>query len=223
MLSLAFGLLLMAFSATPRDIELPGDRPLRVAFAQTEAREVIVYLPGMCGDERGADSLAPVLTRYGTVITVRGDVKCPDRPGYKWPHDTGAIQARIDRALAEVNGIYGGTLETTRVTLFGYSQGAHRAERVAAASPFRYPRIVLGGPPTAAWPLRLRHARRVVVLVGELENAGHMADGYLDLVESGIDARFEVLPRAGHGSFGPEGRGVVDAAFHWLFSTPRQP
>lgn len=218
MLSFALGLLLMAFSATPRDVELAGDRPLRVAFAQTGSREVIVYLPGMCGDERGADALSPVLTRYATVITVRGDVKCPDRPGFKWPHDAAAIQARIDRALGEVNRLHGGDLDTERVTLFGYSQGAHRAERVAAAAPFRYPRVVLGGPPTSAWPARLRHAERVVILVGELEHAGHMADGYLDLVDAGIDARFDVLPRAGHGTFGPDGPRVVDGAMAWLFA-----
>jgi pimeloyl-ACP methyl ester carboxylesterase len=177
----------------------------------------------MCGNPKGADPWADLAAQYGTLITVRANVPCPDRPGYKWPKDIEAIQARISAALLAVKTERQGQLQTTDVSLFGYSQGAHRAERLAAAYPHLYRTVALGGPPTSPTPERLRHARHIAILGGELENTTHMMDGYLDLVSSGLDAKFYLLPRAGHGSYGPEGRRVVAKVFGDLFrQAPRE-
>jgi len=201
----------------PRAVEvpMPGDRPLRVVRAASDRARALVYLHGMCGAEDGADAWSDVASSYGTVITLRADVPCGDRPGYKWPQEPAAIQARIERAL-EIVRQRDEHLDTNDVWLIGYSQGAHRAEKLAGAYPHRYRHLALGGPPTAASPERLRHARRIAVLGGELEDTSHMVDGYLALVASRLDAQFFTLPRAGHGTFGPEGRRVMAEVLSYL-------
>jgi pimeloyl-ACP methyl ester carboxylesterase len=170
----------------------------------------------MCGAEEGADVWADRATVYGTLVTLRADVPCGDRPGYKWPKEAGAIQARIERALTRVGELRGIPLRTDDVWLIGYSQGAHRAERVAAAYPHVYRALALGGPPTAASPERLRHARRIAVFGGDLEDTSHMVFGFLELHAAGLDTRFFTLPRAGHGGFGPEGPRVMNEIFAFL-------
>lgn len=206
----------------PTELPIRGDRSLRVTHAANGENRALVYLQGMCGNPRGADAWADLASAHASVITVRADVKCPDRPGFKWPQDIQAIQARIDAALSAVREARGGQLETDEIAIFGYSQGAHRAERLAAASPRRYRRVVLGGPPTSPTPERLRHAQVVAVLGGELEDTTHMMDGYLDLLQADINAKFFLLPRAGHGSYGPEGRRVAGEVLDFLFvSQPR--
>lgn len=205
-----------AESARPRDVSMPGDRPLRVALAAPSEDRAIVYLHGMCGAEEGADVWADRATAHGTLITLRADVPCGDRPGYKWPKDAGAIQARIERALTRVGELRGSPMRTEDVWLIGYSQGAHRAERVAAAYPHLYRTLALGGPPTAASPERLRHARHIAVFGGEFEDTSHMVEGYLQLYGAGLDTRFFTLPRAGHGGFGPEGPRVMSEIFSFL-------
>jgi len=206
----------------PSDVPVPGDRPLRVAHARAGSRQAIIYLHGMCGDEKGADAWADVATRHGTLITLRADVPCGDRPGFKWPKEPEAIQARIERALGTVRDLRGGELDDQDPILIGYSQGAHRAEKLAVAYPHRYRTLALGGPPTAASPDRLRHANRVAILGGELEDTSHMVEGYLDLVGRGIGAEFFTLPRAGHGGYGPEGRRVMTEVFSYLLAPSAQ-
>jgi predicted esterase len=201
----------------PFDVPVPGDRPLRVALAEAGQDQAIVYLHGMCGAEKGADVWADLATAYGTVITLRADVPCDDRPGYKWPKEPSAIQARVAQALAIVGRLRRGDLALEAPILIGYSQGAHRAERLAAEYPQLYRTLALGGPPTAASPDRLRHARRVAILGGELEDTSHMIDGYLALQAGGIDTEFFTLPRAGHGGYGPEGRRVMTDVLAYLF------
>lgn len=203
----------------PVDIPVPGDRPLRVAHAGADEERAIVYLHGMCGAEEGADVWADLATSHGTLITLRADVPCGDRPGFKWPKEPDAIQARVEHALAVVRELRDGHLARDDVWLVGYSQGAHRAERLAAAFPHLYRTLALGGTPTVPSPDRLRHARRVAVFGGELENTSHMVEGYLALDAAGLPTDFFILPRAGHGTFGPEGRRVMSEIFSYL----RQP
>lgn len=203
-------------TARPRDVAMPGDRPIRVALAQAGQERVLVYLHGMCGAEEGADVWADIATPYGTLVTLRADVPCGDRPGYKWPKEADAIQTRIERALQRVHELEGAPPGDREVWLIGYSQGAHRAERVAAAYPHLYRTLALGGPPTAASPDRLRHVRRVAVFGGELEDTSHMVSGYLALHGAGLEVEYFTLPRAGHGTFGPEGRRVMGEIFAYL-------
>lgn len=202
------------------DVAVPGDRPLRFAPGLPTQDRTLVYLHGMCGGEEGADVWADAATAYGSLVTLRADVPCADRPGYKWPKDPATIEARIQRALEVVRTRTGDAPSGGEIWLIGYSQGAHRAERLAAAYPHRYRVLALGGPPSAASPERLRHARKVAIFGGELEDTSHMVDGFLALHAVGLETEFFTLPRAGHGTFGPDGPRVLSEIFAYLARSP---
>lgn len=206
-----------------RPIELPiaDDRPLRIRHAGPQTAHAIVYLHGMCGDSKGADPWSDLATQYGTLIVVRADEPCLDRPGYKWPKDLTAIQARIDRALRTVKDLRNGVLDAEHPTLIGYSQGAYRAEQLIGQFPGRYLRAILGGPPTPPSYEALKSAVAVAVLGGELENHQHMLDGTTDLIAHGLHAHFFLLPRVHHGSYGPEGRRILAQALTFVFDGQR--
>ncbi len=202
---------------TPLDVPMPEDRPLRVAHAPGTQHHTVIYLHGMCGNPEGADPWIDIATRYATVITVRGNVKCPDRPGYKWPHEPEAIQPRIEAALDRVAELRAGHIDRRNLTLIGYSQGAHRGEKLVAAYPGRYRNVVLGGPPTAPDPVLLKSARSIAVLGGELEDTSHMEAGELALRRADLRSRFFLLPHAHHGSYGPQGRKVMEKVLDFIW------
>jgi len=205
-----------------RPVELPlvADRPLRISHAGPTTRHAIIYLHGMCGDSKGADPWSDQATRYGTLIVVRADEPCLDRPGYKWPKDLDAIAARIDQALKSVQDARNGLLDVEHPSLIGYSQGAYRAEQLIGQFPGRYPRAILGGPPTPPSYDALKTATAVAVLGGELEEHQHMLEGTTDLIAHGLHARFFLLPRVHHGNYGPEGPRVVAQALNFVFDRP---
>ena len=205
---------------TPSEISMPGDRALRVTHADAQQSHAIIYLHGMCGDSKGADPWGDVATHYGTLIVVRANVPCDDRPGYKWPKDLAEIRERIDAALAEVKNLRHGWLETEHPSLIGYSQGAYRAEQLVGAYPGRFPRAMLGGPPTPPDAFALNSAQAVAVLGGELEDHAHMLNGTQALIDAGLNARFFLLPGVHHGSYGPQGRAVVSEALRFMFDEP---
>lgn len=202
------------------EVPVPADRSVRVVHGGPRTRRALVYLHGMCGNPEAMDDWSSLASHYGTLVVLRADVPCGDRPGSKWPQDVGAIQARIDRALDAVAEQRGGLLDRERLVLIGYSQGAHRGERLAEAFPERYPYLILGGPPGTANPERLARARAVAILGGERENTEHMRDGANALLGAGLRARFFLLPRVGHGGYGPEAPRVLGEVFSWLFSEP---
>lgn len=200
---------------------IPGDRTVRLAHAPEHEARAIVYLHGMCSDTTAAEPWFPEAARYGTVIALRADVPCDDRPGFKWPKDPALLEARIARALERVKEERGGRLDLERPALIGYSQGAHRSELLTAAYPGRYRRVVLGGPPEAALAEHFQGVERVAFLGGEKEDTSHMVRGAANLAESGIATRFFLLPRAPHGSFGPRGNEVMRETLAWVFSNER--
>lgn len=204
----------------PTEVPMPRDRNIRVAHSGPDANTAMVYLHGMCGNPKGADPWLDVATKRATVIVVRANVECPHRPGYKWPQAPQLIQSRIEAALEVAKEQRGGRLNTDEVTLIGYSQGSHRAERLAARYPGRYPYLVLGGPPTPAEPHHFDSVKRVAILGGELENTWHMEQGLEALQSADVSARFFVLPGAHHGSYGPQGQRIMAKVFDWLYTKP---
>lgn len=199
------------------DVPVPGDRSVRVVHGGANTNRALVYLHGMCGNPEAMNDWSPLASHYGTLVVLRADVPCGDRPGFKWPGDIGIIQQRIDRALDAVAAQRGGHLDREKLTLIGYSQGAHRGERLAEAYPDRYPLLILGGPPGTASPERLARTQAVAILGGELENTEHMQAGDEALRAAGLRSRFFLLPRVGHGGYGPEGVRVLGEVFAWLF------
>jgi predicted esterase len=200
-----------------RDVPVPGDRAAYVLPGEEGDPRVIIYLPGMCGDATAADHFRDAAKAHGTLIAVRGDTECPNGR-FKWRDDPAKIQGRIRAAFAQVNAQLGGTLRLEQALLFGYSQGADRAERLAALYPRQYPRVVLGGPPQKASPTRLARAARVAFLGGELETTENMRVGYDALRAAGITTRFFTLECAYHGWFGTSAESQLAEVLSWVSS-----
>jgi predicted esterase len=169
----------------------------------------------MCGDATAADYFRESARAHGTLISVRGDTAC-DNGRFKWRDEPAKIHARIRAAFESVNARRGGDLALEHALLFGYSQGADRAEKVAALFPQQYPRVVLGGPPLKPSPRKLSHAKRVVVFGGELETTDNMRAGFAALQAAGINSRFFTLECAYHGYFGTSAETQLGELLDWI-------
>ena len=195
---------------TPPNYELldaGSDRPIRLlpAAPGTRSRRVIVYLHGYCGDVNAVGAFVPTAAAHGTLIALLGDQPCKGKPGrFKWSSDTHALDQRIQRAIRLVNHTHGWDLDAHDVTLFGYSQGAVRAEALVRYYAKRYPRVILGGPPRRLSVEHFKHVQAIAVFGGALEDTHDMLGGADDLVAAGFRARFFLLPGVDHGDFGGE-------------------
>lgn len=208
----------------PVPVAVPGGAPLRVIQGEPGKRQAIVYLPGLCGDITAIDSWAQAASRHGTLVAVPGDIRCHGSSRYRWSRNLARIQQRIDRALETVGKSRNGQLETKVLTLIGYSQGATRAQALAAKFPRRYPRVLLGGAPTQPSERKLAGAKAVAVVGGQREAKANMRAGVDALRDAGEPVRFLVLPGAGHGHFGPDADRVMGEALDFLFRTaPPEP
>jgi predicted esterase len=197
------------------DVEVPGDRPVYVLPGDAGDSRVIVYLHGMCGDVTAADYFREAVRAHGTLIALRGDTPCQG-VRFKWRADSATIQARVRAAFKRVNELRGGALRLERALLFGYSQGADRAEKLAQRFPRAYPRIVLGGAPMKASPTKLAAAERVAFLGGELETTETMRAGFEALERAGITSRFFTLECAYHGYFGTNAEAQLAEVLTWV-------
>jgi predicted esterase len=193
---------------TPPNYELldaGSDRPIRVLPAANAgaSRRVLVYLHGYCGDVNAVGAFVPTVAAHGTLIALLGDQPCKDKPGrFKWSGDTHALDQRIQRAIRLVNRAHSWELDVGDVTLFGYSQGAVRAEALVRYYGKRYPRVILGGPPRRLQVEHFKHVRAIAIFGGELEDTQDMSGGADDLIAAGAQARFFLLPGVDHGDFG---------------------
>ena len=187
-------------------LDAGSDRPIRVLPAATAgSRRVLVYLHGYCGDVNAVGAFVPAAAQHGAVIALLGDQPCKDKPGrFKWSSDTHALDQRIQRAIRLVNHAHQWDLDSKDVTLFGYSQGAVRAEALVRYYAKRYPRVILGGPPRRLKVEHFKHVQAIAVFGGELENTSDMLGGADDLIASGFRARFFLFPGVDHGDFGGE-------------------
>lgn len=202
-------------------LPVPGDRELLVYPAAAEQRLAFVYLHGVCGDVAAVESWAEVVIERGTLIVLRGDSACAARPGrYAWRAPIAQLARRIDLALARVKDWRGGLLDVAEVVLIGYSQGAARAEALAAHRPGRFSRVILASGPTEPDAASLAGAAGVVLLGGTEEDTRHLSAGERALQLAGVRARLFALPGAHHGQYGPEGARVMDEALSWLLGSP---
>jgi pimeloyl-ACP methyl ester carboxylesterase len=172
-------------------------------------------LHGHCGNARAIESFAEEAAKVGTLIAVLGDRACGGGR-FKWGKKLDLIEARLEAALAAVKEARGGLLDTEHPVLFGYSQGADRAEVLVARHGARYRRVVLGGPSRTPRLARLGTTEAVAMFGGEFEMTGHMRAGAEVLAAAGKPARFFLLPRAKHGEFGPDGKRVMGELLSWL-------
>ncbi len=184
-------------------VDAGKDRPIRVLQAATPGRRVLVYLHGYCGDVNAVGAFVPAAAAHGTLLALLGDKPCKDKPGrFKWDSDTFHLDQRIQQAIRLVNRARHLDLDPKDVTLFGYSQGAVRAESLARYYAKRYPRVILGGPPRRPKPEHFKHVQAIAVFGGELEDTHDMIGGAEDLIAAGYPARFFLMPNVDHGDFG---------------------
>jgi predicted esterase len=202
---------------TPVALEVAGDRPLLVSHAPASQRRAVVYLHGKCSSPDKLTEWAPAVAEQGTVVGVPADIDCPEG-GQRWTLETGAIQRRIDEALRAVEAARGAPFDPD-VVLVGYSQGASRAEALAAAYPERYRRVVLIGGPTQPAPASFSEAQAVITMAGDRDRQDLMQAGAEELKRAGKEARFLTLPGATHGEYGPEGARVMTDALRWVVET----
>jgi len=189
-------------------LDAGSDRPIRLlpAAAGAPARRVLVYLHGHCGDINAVGAFVPAVAAHGALIALQGDQPCSrDKPGrFKWSNDTHGLDQRIQRAIRLVNRSHGWDLDASDVTLFGYSQGAVRAEALSRYYAKRYPRVILGGPPRRLKVEHFKHAQAIAIFGGEKEDTREMLGGADDLIAAGFQARFFLLSGVDHGDFGGE-------------------
>lgn len=194
-------------------MEVEGSRAVLV---DRGADRAIVYLHGRCGDPQGFKSWAPAVRAIGTLVGVGGTIACGAGERTRYGGDIAALDRRIGRALEAVFG----KPPSRPLLLVGYSEGASRAEALAARFPERYRRIALGGPPRAPEPASFEGAEAVAVVTGELDRREAVRAEAERLRAAGVPARFFVLPAAGHGSYGPEGARVMGDVLGWLAGAP---
>jgi predicted esterase len=201
-------------SFTPPDytlVDAASERPVRVLRAAAPSQRVIVYLHGYCGDVNAPGAFAPAAAAHGTLIALLGDLPCKDKPGrFKWSSDIRGLDQRILLAIKRVNRELSLELDASDITLFGYSQGAVRAESLVRFYGKHYPRVILGGPPRRPKPEHFANAQAVAVFGGEKEDTRDMLGGAQELIARGKHAYFFLLRGVDHGDFGGDEAGTRD-------------
>ena len=196
------------------EVRVPRDKPVLVV--RGEGSRVIVYLHGRCGEPERLRAWAAAASRVGTVIALRGEVRCRDGLRTRWTEDVGTVDRRITAAIRAVGATQSGPLDATSRIVFGYSQGALRAESLASRYPDRYPLVVLAAGPRGPRAEALAKVRRAVVVAGEFDVRDPLAKSADELADRGVPTRYVELPGARHGEFGPEAVPRLEAAFAWL-------
>jgi len=203
-------------------IQVPNDTPIEVVFGPKQSQRVIVYLHGVCGDPLAFESWVGAAARHATFISLRGDQKCRKRPGrFKWSYNYQRNNKRITAAIEAAAKARGAALDTGKVVLMGYSQGAGRTEAMARRFPDRYRRIAIIAIVSEPRVANLRRADAVLLMAGSLDAHKHIQDGANKLARAGKRVRYIELPGARHGEYGDEAPRVMRVALDWLLgATP---
>lgn len=194
-------------------------RAAYVAHAAGHITKALVYLHGVCGQVSKIEDWVTAASAHATVIAVLGDKPCPTSGRFAWSQDVQLIHLLIDRALAATQAARKGRLVIEQVAVFGYSQGASRAERLAALYPERYRWVILGGPPSPPDFQRLHQAGGLVLLAGSEEPLSYLSERAINFSAQGLPTRYYEFQGVGHGAFGASAPVVMTDALRWLFET----
>ena len=198
-------------------VRVDNYRAAHVAHAPAHVRRALVYLHGVCGDVTKIADWVEAATEQATVVAPGGDKPCSEGHRYSWSQDVELIHRLIERTLAATRDARAGLLDIEQVAIFGYSQGASRAERLAALHPARYRWVLLGGPPSKPQFERLSQVQGLVLLAGSKERLPHLRSDAALFTERGLPASYFEFAGVGHGAFGPSSPAVMTEALRWLF------
>ena len=193
------------------EVPVAGDKPVYAVRGSTTHARKGVFLAGKCAHPAAYLNTFPyAAAAYGDFVGVQGDTTCGGAMTW-WSANPPAIVRRIEKAF-DVAGVG----ELRDATLVGYSQGAERAEWIAAYAPDRFTRFVLISSPISPSAAHLKGAHAVVLMAGAKESQGLMRDAVPRLRAAGIPATFMELPGARHGDMGPMAHDVMKSALDWL-------
>jgi predicted esterase len=202
-------------------LRIPGHRPATVVHGRARTNLAMIYLHGICGQVSRIADWASAAADFVTTIAPTGNKACPESTSrFSWNQDIELIHQLIDDALAAVSEVRNGNLNTSTVVVFGYSQGASRAERLVERHPERYRWVILGGPPRQPEFERCRAALGLVLLVGTEEHQELLADVACDFTARGLRTHFDQFVGVGHGFFGQSAPDVIRRTLTWLDLPP---
>lgn len=199
----------------PVTIEIPKDKKVHVVFGKPGNAQVFVYLHGKCGNPLAFTAFAKILPTRGTLVAMRGDLKC-DGGAPNWSNDIMLLDQRITKALEVVEAQRGEPLDKDHLVPIGYSAGALRAESLSTRYPARYARVVLIGGPRAPKQGNLGKTERILLMAGELDVRKPLRDAAADYAKAGRTARFIEIPGAKHGEYGPDAEAIMSDALDWI-------
>ncbi len=202
-------------------LHVHADRDIEVVDGPADSPRVLLYLHGVCGNPYAFRPWRAAAAKHGTLISLRGDEGCDDKPGRsKWSYDFDKNNRRVSEAIARADAWrqdHGEAhLDGEHVVVIGYSQGSRRAEWFASRFPERYRHVGLIAGAYAPAPEHLANAQGVLVMAGQLDAKKHLIEGEDALEKAGIRARYLELPNAGHGEYGPQALRVMGEGLDWL-------
>lgn len=202
----------------PISVAVPRDK--RVWVVPGETSTPIVYLHGRCGDPHAFVAWAQVGRRFGTIISLTGDIKCKVGSRTQWTEDIASIDRRVTAAIAAARAELGIEIDGAKRIVVGYSQGSLKAEALASRFPDRYPRAVLIAGPRGPRDESLRKTEAILFMVGDHDARDHLREATRKLEKRGKTVRYLELRGARHGEYGPDAEKTVAEGLEWLFSTP---
>lgn len=198
-------------------VPIPGYRPATVVHGGAQTSIAMVYLHGVCGQVSRIRDWSKAASDFVTTIAPLGNKACPDsKSRFSWNQDIELIDDYIGRALDAVATTRNGLLDTSAVVVFGYSQGASRAERLAERFPERYRWVILGGPPRPPVFERFEKVAGLALLVGTEEHQESLAELARDFTQQGVRTHFDQFAGVGHGFFGESSPEVMRRTLTWL-------
>jgi pimeloyl-ACP methyl ester carboxylesterase len=200
-------------------VDVPGDIPAFVLHGARGTNAFMVFLHGRCSHAMGyVQAFAFAAAKKGTVIAPQGDQTCGSGPLRRWSLDIEKVNRRIEAALQAAG--YTDEAAWKDIVVIGYSEGASRAEALAARYPERYSRAILIGAPATPSAARLYRSRGAVMMAGERDSQEPMKAGMRALKAAGVPSTYIMIPGAAHGQLNDAER-IMGEALDWLWANAK--
>lgn len=177
---------------------------------------MLVYLHGKCGDPDAFRAFLEAVPAHFTVLSLRGEIECKGGARTRWAGNVPLLDQRIARAVEAASTGLTIPLRRDRWVVFGYSQGSLRAEALVQKLPERYPAAILAAGPRAPKEHALDRAGAVILLAGQRDARGHLMKAAEEMSAKGLPVRYQELPDAHHGEYGPGAGATLASCFSWI-------